>query len=382
MKITITTLAGLESVLYKELSNLNVSNIQVGQRAVTCEGSWSHVYRCNYLLRTAIRVLLPIKECTIENEDALYEAAHTVDWSAYIKPKSKMAIKSVVNGEQFTNSRYVLYKVKDAIVDQLSERHNFRPRIDPKQADVLINVHIKGDALTISLDTSGRSLHLRNYKERAYKAPVSEVLASGILLLSEWEKEKDLVDPMAGSGTFITEGLMQAANMPAGYYIEEFGFEKWDEFYPDIFKSVKETANDQIRSPECTLYASDLNSYAVRDVRKNMQRFPFKEKVKIFQRDFFKMPPRKDTHMIMNPPYDSRLKVADINDFYKQIGDSLKNFWAGSTAWVLTNRMDAMKHFGLHSSAKYTLDNGGKPAKLYKFEMYEGSRKKKHQNYS
>lgn len=378
MKIVITTLEGLEEALFQELQDLNLSNIDMKKRTAVCEGSWSHVYRCNYLLRTAIRVLVPIKECTVNSDDALYEASYSINWSNFIKSEHTIAIKPVVSGDIFMNSRYAMYKVKDGIMDNLKDNESFRPKIDPENPDVLINVHIKDDQLTISLDSSGRSLHFRNYKVRSYGAPLNEVLAAGIIKLSKWDHKTTFVDPMCGSGTFITEALMIAANLPAGYFIEKFGFEKWPEFYPDIWKMVKETADANIQTPECQFQASDLNAYAVRDLKKNLQKLPFKEKVRMFQRDFFQLPPTEGAILMMNPPYDSRIKVDNIHEFYKRIGDALKQYWQGSNAWIFTNRTDAMKSFGLHASKRHTLDNGGKESKLYKFEMYGGSKKAKY----
>jgi putative N6-adenine-specific DNA methylase len=380
MKITITTLQGLESVLAKELKGLNLTNIKIANRAVECEGSWSQVYRCNYLLRTAIRVLIPIREYTITDEQELYDAIASVDWTPYIKKKTTIAITAVVFSDYFTNSRYVTYKAKDAIVDQLRDKYGQRPNVDLKNPDTLVHLFIKGDKLIVSLDSSGQSLHLRNYKERFYKAPLNEVLAAGMIQLSEWDKKKTLVDPMCGSGTLVTEALMYASNLPAGYYIEEFGFERWQEFYPDMWKLVVENAEEDIIEPEVEIHGSDLNGFAVRDAKKNIQRLPFREKVKLYQRDLFKLPAIDESHIIMNPPYDSRVEIDNIYDFYKSIGDCLKNYWQGSDAWVFTSRADAMKSFGLRSTRKFTLDNGGTESKLYKFELYKGSKKAKHQS--
>lgn len=378
MKIVVTTLQGLEPALFKELTELNLTNIKITNRAVECEGSWAQVYKCNYLLRTAIRVLIPISEHTVTSDDDLYDAIASIDWDPYLGKKDKLAITAVVFSEYFTNSRYVTYKAKDAIVDQFRDKYGIRPSIDIKKPDTLIHLFIKNDKLIVSLDSSGQSLHLRNYKERFYKAPLNEVLAAGMIQLSGWDKKKTFIDPMCGSGTFVTEALMYASNIPAGYYIEKFGFERWPEFYPDVFEKVKEHAQEAITEPDTEIHGSDLNGYAVRDCRKNLQRLPFREKVKLFERDLFKLPSLNNCHIMMNPPYDSRLEVHNIHDFYHDIGDCLKNYWQGSEAWVFTSRNDAMKSFGLRATKRYTLDNGGTEAKLYKFDLYAGSKKAKH----
>ncbi len=379
MKITITTLQGLENVLAQELKDLNLTEIKIGNRAVECEGSWAQVYKCNYLLRTAIRVLIPIREYTILDEKELYDAIASINWDPYIKKNDTIAITAVVFSEYFTNSRYVTYKAKDAIVDQIRDKYGSRPNIDLKNPDTLVHLFIKNDKLVVSLDSSGQSLHLRNYKERFFKAPLNEVLAAGMIQLSGWDKKKTFVDPMCGSGTLVTEAHMAACNIPAGYYIEEFGFERWQEFYPDVFKMVVDNAEAEIHEPTAIIHGSDLNGFAVRDAKKNMQRLPFREKVKLYQRDLFNLPSMSNCHIMMNPPYDSRIEIHNIHDFYNSVGDCLKNFWQGSDAWVFTSRSDAMKSFGLRSTKKFTLDNGGTESKMYKFELYAGSKKAKKQ---
>ena len=379
MKIVVTTLQGLESVLAKELHDLNLQNIKISKRAVECEGTWSQVYKCNYYLRTAIRVLLPIEEFQVNNEQELYDAVYSIEWNRYIKEDNTIAIKTVANSSVFNNSRFLTYKAKDAIVDYLRDKHNFRPSVDTKNPDNQIHLFINDHRMIVSMDSSGQSLHLRNYKERFYKAPLSEVLAAGIIMLSDWNEEDTFYDPMCGSGTLVTEALMIASRLPAGYFRASFGFEKWADYHPEIFKSIKETARERIQEPACSFKGSDFNKFAVRDLKKNLQRLPFKEKVEVFQRDFFKTSAHKSHHVVMNPPYDKRVEQKGLKEFYKMMGDQLKNHWQGSQAWIFTTRQDAMKSFGLHSSKKYTLDNGGDEAKLYKFEIYEGSKKEKKQ---
>ena len=225
MKIIVKTLEGLEPILAAELESLMLTDIKILRRAVECEGNWAHLYKCNYQLRTALRVLMPIRECQVYNNESLYDAVYGIDWSAYIREGATFAIDSVVSGDIFTHSKFVAYKSKDAIVDQLREKYEKRPSIDTQNPDIRINIHIQGTQLTVLLDSSGKSLHLRNYKYRNYKAPLNEVLAAGIIKMSGWDHKKILHDPMCGSGTFITEALMQAANIPAGKHIESFAFE-------------------------------------------------------------------------------------------------------------------------------------------------------------
>jgi len=383
MKILIKTMEGLEGVLAEELRQLHLSDIEIINRGVTCTGNWAQLYKCNYLLRTAIRVLIPIKSFEIKTQDDLYSAVRTIDWSEYMRSdKTTFSIGSTVFGELFTNSQYVTYRVKDAIVDQLSEEKGYRPNVKLDNPHIVIQVHLAGDKLTILMDSSGRSLHLRNYKERAYKAPLNEVMAAGILKLAGWEGAagQRFVDPMCGSGTFTTEGLMIASNIPAGHFMERFSFQNWNEHYPEIWKSVQEAADAQIKPPECEMHAADINEYAIRDLKKNLQKFPFRDRINIKQANFLKSEGVKGSVLFLNPPYDKRIKVSNVTAFYRDISDKLKQDWQDSTAWVISGNASAMKNFGLKSASKHKLDNGGMPSKLYKFELYAGSKKTKYLN--
>ena len=381
MKIIVKTMEGLEEVLAQELRDLHLTEIEPFNRGVSCEGSWAQLYKCNYQLRTAIRVLVPIKDFTIETQQDLYDCMRTIDWSQYIKDEqTTFAIGATVFGELFTNSRFVTYRCKDAIVDQLSQEKGYRPNIELDNPDIVIQIHLAYNSLSILLDSTGKSLHLRNYKERAYKAPLNEVMAAGILKISGWDGQTTFVDPMCGSGTFTTEGLMIAANIPSGKFIERFCFENWADFRSSIWDGVKSTADAMMAAPKCEMIASDINSFAVRDLKKNLQKLPYRDKIKIMEADFLNTEGRPDSYVYLNPPYDKRIQMRNITEFYRKIGDQLKTTWQGSEAWVVSGNNQAMKNFGLKSSLKHKLDNGGIPSKLYKFELYGGSRKSKYQN--
>lgn len=371
---------GLEQILADELQDLNLSNIKILRRAVSCEGNVSQLYRCNYQLRTALRVLVPMVSFEAFDEEELYDACRSIEWDRFMTHKTSFAIDSTVSGNVFKHSQYVIYKIKDAIVDQFRENGFDRPNINTKNPDIRFNVHVRENEISILLDSSGKSLHLRNYKIRNYKAPVNEVLAAGLIKLTGWDHAKTFHDPMCGSGTFVTEALMQAGNIPAGKYIEKFAFQKWPDFQREIWQAVKSAADNAIINPDVEIVASDLSAYAVRDVKKNLQKFPFKEKVKTYQRDFFKTHGNPNSILIMNPPYDKRVSVDNIYEFYSNIGNALKQFWKGSEAWVLSGNSDAMKKFGLRPSVKHPIYNGGIESKFYKFELYEGSKKSKYNN--
>lgn len=380
MQLLIKTLEGLEPVLAEELEALQLADINILRRGVSCSGNWAQLYKCNYQLRTALRVLVNLKSFELDTQDDLYEAVQSINWADYIPPGKTIAINGTITGELFKNSQYAIYRTKDAIVDQLAELRSKRPSVDTDSPDVLIDIYLRENKLIISLDSSGRSLHLRNYKFRQYKAPLNEVLAAGIIKLSGWNQEYTFHDPMAGSGTFITEALMIAAEIPASYFNPSFAFQNWTEYHKDIWLAVKDAADSMIIHPEAKLLASDINPLAVRDVKKNLQKFPFREKVKIFQQDFFKLPGQTKTFLFMNPPYNKRIALDDPFMFYKQIGDALKNNWKDSQAWIISANIEAMKKIGLHARRRISLNHGGTEAKLYNYEIYDGSKKSNHRS--
>ncbi len=375
MKIIVKTLLGLEPVLADELRSLNLSNIQLLDRGISCEGNWAQLYQCNYLLRTAIRVLLPIQEFEIETQDDYYEAIKSIKWVEYLRKKSTIAVDTTIFGDIFSNSRFATYRAKDAIVDRLEESRGFRPDVDTDNPDIRINIHLSKNKLSVALDSSGQSLHLRNYKYRPFLAPLNEVLAAGILAHSKWKGESPLYDPMCGSGTFTTEALMIAANIPSGKFVYKFGFEKWPEFHIEIWKKIKQTAEAQIRKPECEIFSSDLNAFAVRDLKKNLQKLTYKSRIQIQKKDFFKLEPTTPGKVFINPPYDKRIRVENLNELYLAIGDRLKSNWQECSAWMIHPDPTVQASFGLSPDQSINLDNGGIKSKLVNFNIYEGSKK-------
>lgn len=379
MEIVIKTLEGLEEVLAEELHHLHLSNIKILKRAVSCEGNWSQLYKCNYNLRTALRVLMPIEKAPMQTQEDLYDIVYNIDWAEYMKPKNTFAINTTLSGDLFNNSQFVTYRVKDAIVDRMVDNLDVRPNVDTKKPDFVIDIHISHENhLTISLDSSGASLHLRNYKQRQYRAPLNEVLAAGILKLSGYDGSQDLIDPMCGSGTLLTEALMISANIPAGKFIKRFAFQNWNNYKKDLFKTILKNENEKISKPLSKIHGYDINDAALRDTRKNLQNFVHKDTIRLTQSNFFRGTGESNKLLIMNPPYDIRITNYDINSFYKEIGNTLKRNWGGSTAWLITANLEAMKSFGLKPSRKISLFNGGLASKLFKFDLYDGSKKQKY----
>ena len=371
MQIVAKTFQGLEDVLASELKALGFSKVQTVKRAVIFHTNLEGLYRANYVLRTALRLLVSMEEFEVSSEQQLYNSIQSINWSKYINVNRTFAIDSVVNSSVFTHSKYVALKAKDAIVDQFRKKIGRRPSIDVENPDLRINIMINETALKVSLDSSGESLHKRNYRIKTNEAPLSEVLAAGLVLLSGWDRKTTFLDPMCGSGTIALEAAMIAQNRPAQYFRREFGFEKWRTFDYEMWDKVKKTENDKMQSLSNEILCHDIDRYAISAAEKNFARFRTGRSVDYKEEDFFDSKEQSRTyHMIMNPPYDKRLKLEDDMEFYKLIGDTLKQKYQGSTAWVFSGNMEAIKHIGLKPSQKIQLFNGPIASKYHKFELH------------
>lgn len=369
---TATTLFNLEEVLAKELEELEASNIEIHNRAVTFEGDELLMYEANLWLRTAIRVLKPLHSETVTNDSQLYRAIYKLDWASMIHPSQTFMISSAVSSENFTNSLYASLKVKDAIVDKIRKQTEDRPNVDKANPDFTLILNIKGDQMTISLDTSGGSLHRRGYKTKVGAAPLSEVLAAGMILLSGWDKTTPLIDPMCGSGTLVTEAGLIAQNIAPGLFRERFGFEKLKNFDKVTWKKLKIEARKAIKVDDLPqIIGYDLNKRAVNICRENIENAGLMDNVNAYMKDFFKTTKEFPSGtLVINPPYNERLGLKDINAFYELLGDTFKNNYKDYVAWVLSGNVDAIKKIGLKTSRKLHLVNGKLPCKFHKFEMY------------
>ncbi len=365
------TFAGFEPILAEELKALGASRIQTLKRAVAFEGDRSLMYRANYELRSALRILVPICSFTAFNERGYYDAIRHVDWSEFMSVGDTLAIDAVAQGEVFRHSQYLSQLTKDAIVDQFRDRYNRRPNVSTIGPTLRINVHVQGEHADISLDASGDSLHRRNYRRDTVEAPLNEVLAAGMLLLSGWNGQGPFVDPMCGSGTFPIEAAMIATNTPPQFKREAFGFFKWPDFDQKLWKSVKAEADSKIQNFEFDILAADKDPRARNATALNLMSAGLENLVRIEKTIFEKLePPELPGTILMNPPYDERLKLEDTVAFYKNIGDVLKKRWPGWSAWIISSNRDALKHIGLRSAQKITLFNGALECSFQKFEMY------------
>ena len=369
------TFMGLEPVLAQELTELGANNVQIGRRVGSFTGDQEMMYRANFQLHTAIRILKPIKHFTARSADDVYEATKTVDWSQYILPGKTFSVDSVVYSEEFRNSRFVTYKVKDAIVDQFRERSGNRPNISVSNPDVRLHIHISDDDATLSLDSSGESLHRRGYRQESVEAPLNEVLAAGMILMTGWRGETDFIDPMCGSGTLLIEADLIARNMSPGIFRKEFAFEKWPDFDKELFDRIY---NDDSRERDFThhIYGYDVDMKAVNTALLNVRAAGLTKDISVAQQDFkdFKKP-AQEAIMVMNPPYGERISTPNLLGTYKMIGERLKREFAGNTAWILSYREECFEQIGLKPSLKIPLYNGSLECEFRKYMMFDGAMK-------
>ena len=380
------TFNGLEEVLAQELIELGANDVQLERRAVSFRGDKALLYRANFCLRTALRILVPVAAVSrnpkekIKPEDWLYEQVKRIDWSRYMHVDSTFAIDATVYSETFRNSRFVTYRVKDAIVDYWSEREGKRPNVNTEHPDLLINIHIANEQLTLSLDSSGESLHKRGYRVATTEAPINEVLAAGMLLIAGWHGQSDFYDPMCGSGTFPVEAALIARNIAPGVFRKEFAFEKWPDFDEELWSDIYNDDSAE-REFEHKIYGSDASFYAIQQATKNVKSAGVQRDVELKQirMEELRLPsPITDNRsplVMINPPYGERLASnKDMEDLYGKIGTALKHQFTGATAWIISSNAAAMKCIGLKPSRKLHLLNGELDCQFNKYELFNGKR--------
>lgn len=369
------TFKGLEEVLAGELVALGANNVQIERRAVSFTGDKALMYRANLCLRTASRVLKPIASFRAKDADGVYEAVRKLDWEKYMTADTSFAIDSTVYSDIFRHSKYVTYRVKDAIADFFMERYGKRPNVQVTAPDLYINVHVAQDRVTLSLDSSGESLHKRGWRAEQTAAPVNEALAAGMLLLAGWNGDTDMVDPMCGSGTFLIEAAMIALNIPPGIYRQGFAFEKWNDFDDELFKMLY---NDDSSERDFThhIYGSDASYYAVRVAEKNIKSAGLQKYITLRQTALQGLQaPCGNCLVLTNPPYGERLEPKNIRQLYGDLGSMLKHKFAGSTAWVISSNEEALKCIGLKPAQRIRLLNGELDCLFVKYELFRGNHK-------
>ena len=369
------TFMGLEPVLAKELTELGADNVQIGRRMVSFTGDKEMMYRANFQLHTAIRILKPIAHFKAKSADDVYEEVKKIDWTQYVGLEKTFAVDSVVFSEEFRHSKFVSYKVKDAIVDQFREKTGKRPNISVANPDIRLNMHIAEDQCTLSLDSSGESLHRRGYRQESVEAPLNEVLAAGMILMTGWRGETDFIDPMCGSGTLLIEAALIARNMAPGLFRKEYAFEKWADFDKDLFDNIY---NDDSKEREFDhkIYGYDVDIKAVNTARLNVKAAGLSSDITVTEADFknFTQPTEKSI-IVTNPPYGERISTPDLLGTYRMIGERLKHQFLNNDAWVLSYREECFDQIGLKPSLKIPVYNGSLECEFRKYQIFDGKLK-------
>ena len=336
------------------------------------------MYKANLSLRTAIKILKPIRSFKFKDQEDFYNKVYKIDWEKYLNKDNSFLVNSIVfHSQLFNHSKYVSQKVKDAVVDRFRDLFKKRPNVELKHPDLRINIHINRNTCNVSLDSSGESLHKRGYKVFGTVAPINEVLAAGIVMLSEWNGDTDFLDPMCGGGTILIEAAMIACNMAPNLNRNEFAFEKWKDWDEDLFEVIEKSVISKTRKFDHKIYGYDISSGVIKKAIENIKNAQLEIDIKVEKKDFFSTSKNEESnlHILLNPPYDKRISY-DIKEMYAKIGDTLKNNYTNSNVWLITSNIEGLKHIALHTSKKIKLYNSNLESKLVNYEIYKGSKKK------
>ena len=376
-KMVAKTFYGFEEILSKELLKLGAQNIEKGSRSVSFYGDKGFMYKANLSLRTAIKILKPIKSFKFKDQDDFYNKIYKVDWEKYLDKDGSFLVSSIVfHSNLFNHSKYVSLKVKDAVVDRFRDLFKCRPNIDLIQPDLKINIHVNKNTCNVSLDSSGESLHKRGYKAFGTIAPINEVLAAGIILMSEWKADSDFLDPMCGGGTILIEAAMIACNIAPNLNRKEFAFEKWKDWDEELFELIEKSVIKKAVKFHHKIYGYDISGLAIKKAKENIKNAELEINIIVEKRDFFttKKKNENNLHVLFNPPYNKRISY-DIKDMYTNIGNTLKNNYSDSNVWLITSNIEAIKNIELHPSKKIKLFNANLESRLVNYEIYKGSKK-------
>ncbi|MCB0618102.1 MAG: class I SAM-dependent RNA methyltransferase [Saprospiraceae bacterium] len=376
MKLLAKTFFGLEPALAAEWEALGAKEIVVLKRAVLAEGDTELLYRSNLELRTALRILTPLAEFECPQESDFYQAVYDFPWEQYLHVDGTLAVDAVSNSELFRHSKFLALRTKDAIVDRFRDRLGRRPNVDTDWPDLRINVHVRDRVCTLSLDSSGRSLHKRGYRASQVAAPINEVLAAGMLMEAGYPDDRPLFDPMCGSGTILTEAALMASSSAPQLGNLNFGFQRWPDFEAGLWDRLVGEARERVHPLRQPIRGADRDGRALRSAAQNLRRCGFGAEVQLDRADFFRQqPPFDGGLLVMNPPYDERLGIKDIQGFYREIGATFKHRYAGYSAWIISSNFEALQAIGLRPGKKLTLFNGALECRYLQFELYAGSKK-------
>ena len=376
MRFVAKTLYGLEKVLSEELISLGAGDVQIANRAVLFEGDMSLLYRVNYAARTALSVLLVIADFRIRSKDDLYKGGSKINWDRYMDPDDTFSIVPVINSPHFGHTGYPGLILKDSVADYFRNKTGRRPSVDNSNPRVLINLHISNDTVTISLDSSVVPLFKRGYRQDQSVAPLNEVLAAGMILISGWKVSATLTDPMCGSGTIPIEAGLIACRIPPGKFRQFYGFERWKNFDEDLYEKIKLDCNSLIIPSAVKIFGSDISEQTILVAKANVARAGLNDVIFIETSDFKDLRSTDDKgYVFLNPPYGQRIQPEEIDNLYSMIGTTLKHNFPGNTAWLITSNKESLKHIGLKPKEKHILFNGALECVLLKYEMYQGTKK-------
>lgn len=369
------TMAGLEDVLAEELIGLGANNLEIGKRMVSFEGDLALMYKANIQCRTALRILRPVYEFKAKTTDDIYKKVKAMNWFEHLTEDSTFAIDAITFSDYFTHSKFVAYRVKDAIADYFMQRTEKRPSVNVENPDLLINFHIAHDKCTLSFDSSGESLHKRGYRVAQTEAPLNEVLAAGMILKTGWRGGSDFIDPMCGSGTLLIEAAMIAMNVPPGIYRQNFAFEKWKNFNADLFETIYNDDSGE-REFKYKIYGSDISSEAIAIAAKNVKNAGLDKSIdlKVMPFENYTEAPSENAILVTNPPYGERIKPEDLFGLYENIGERLKHVFMGYSAWILSYKKECFDKIGLKPSKKIQLVNGSLQCEFRKYDIFAGKK--------
>lgn len=375
-----TTLAGFEDILAEELKSFGARDVEKGRRAVTFKGDLGFIYKVNFRSRFALRVLQPIKTFVAIDENAYYARIKAFPWEKYLSNNQTISIRCALNSQTFTHSLFMSLKAKDAIVDRMRDKTGDRPNVDRDNPDVPIHIYVDKELVTISLDSTGDSLHMRGYRQITGQAPINEVLAAGIVELSGWDVTTPFYDGMCGSGTIAMEAAIKGLNMPPGLFRKQgYAFENWSNYDQSLFDTIMESSLERMSDIKLQIFASDASANVVSKAKKNIYNAELEDEIEVSVQNFLDLKPEGNRGtLVLNPPYGERMDKEDIDDLYKNLGDSFKQNWKGFACHMITGNLSALKKVGLRSTSKIVLYNGSIECRLARFDIYEGS--KKHRN--
>ncbi|MGC4129732.1 MAG: THUMP domain-containing protein [Bergeyella sp.] len=376
LQIQIKTFFGLEEILANEIKKLGGKNVEIKNRAVNCEGDLGFLYKINYSARTALKILVPILGFKAFNENQFYARLVKINWDDFMSIDQTFAIDATVNSETFKHSQFMALKMKDAIVDFFKMKYKKRPDVDAKNPDIKFHLHIDRELVTISLDSSGEPLYKRGYRKEQGEAPINEVLASGMLQIAGWDGKGNFLDPMCGSGTLLIEAAMIALYLPAQIFRKRFAFQNWKNYDEELFKKIKEFRINRVKEFSGKIVGFDIDNKMLSIAKTNIEAAEMEDLIEVKKQNFFES--KKELFpllMVFNPPYDERITIND-DDFYKKIGDTFKQNYPNTLAWLISSDLEAVKKIGLRPSRKVKLFNGKLETRFLQYEMYEGSKKR------